>query len=201
MAGRVVACLWSIAVLRLYDHPLATHLLRAASGLTDAHADRLRPVGRQQLTQFMLLAAADSRLDDVHAVPVAVRNRCVLEWKSAPPTPRSPAAARARAPAARYQKWRAGAVAASVAKAAGEKETRTAFEQVVDEALRALGLNFSRNVASKDGAMVFTFLMHHRPECAPCCLPRRIASVFWALCSSSCASHANWRGHASGEHC
>lgn len=87
VAGRVVVSLWALAVLRRYDHPLAALLLRAVGGLSEIHAARLGPVGRKQLSQFMLLSAADSRMAAVMAVPAAVRNLCVVECKRAPPPP------------------------------------------------------------------------------------------------------------------
>jgi hypothetical protein len=72
--------------MREWRHPLTGLLLDQVSHLDRLHSQNLPPIHLRELTQFMLLAAAESLIQVILSVPEHVRNTGITSWKGmAPP--------------------------------------------------------------------------------------------------------------------
>jgi hypothetical protein len=79
--GRICSCLWALAVMRQWRHPLMGLLLEHVSRLDRLHTQNLAPVHLCEVTQFMLLAAAENLIQIILEVPEHLRDRCITTWK------------------------------------------------------------------------------------------------------------------------
>jgi hypothetical protein len=86
VCARVITCLWALAVMREWKHPLLRQLLLIVSSMTapDAAMTLPREAG-MQLGQFLLLASAEGLLPLVATVPDGLRVFCLAMCERALP--------------------------------------------------------------------------------------------------------------------
>jgi hypothetical protein len=77
----ICSCLWALAVMGQWRHPLTGLLLEQVSCLDRLHTQNLSASNRCQLAQFMLLAAAENLIQIILAVPEHLRDSCISTWK------------------------------------------------------------------------------------------------------------------------